>query len=307
MLKRTVYFESAAHLSFKNGQLVYTPKPEGELRTIPIEDIGFVVLDNHSITLSLRLIEELTANNAAIVFCDKLHHPTAMSVPFDGNITHAETLTAQLDMSEPLKKQLWKQTVEIKIKNQATMLERTGSDGVEALRRHAASVKSGDTDNREGAAARIYWQNLFGGEFRRERFGDAPNHLLNYAYAILRAAVARSLVGSGLYPAIGIHHHNKYNAFALADDVMEPYRPYADEVVYKIWAATDEPIEELNREHKQQLLKLLASDVHMTNTLRPLMVGLSYTTASLARCIAGDQKKVDYPLMKAVENVGGAS
>jgi CRISP-associated protein Cas1 len=305
MLKRTIYFESPAHLSFGNGQLVYTPRPEGEVRTVPIEDIGFVVLDNHSITLSLRLIEELTANNAAIVFCDKLHHPTAMSVPFDGNITHAETLAAQLEMSEPLKKQLWKQTVEMKIRNQAAMLERTGSGGVDALLRHASSVKSGDTDNREGAAARIYWQNLFGDNFRRERFGDAPNHLLNYAYAILRAAVARSLVGSGLYPAIGIHHHNKYNAFALADDVMEPYRPYADEVVYEIWIKADERTEELSKEQKQQLLKLLAVDVHMTNTLRPLMVGLSYTTASLARCIGGDQKKIDYPVMKVVDDVGG--
>lgn len=307
MLKRTVYFESAAHLSFKNGQLVYTPKPEGEVRTVPVEDIGFVVLDNHSITLSLRLIEELTANNAAIVFCDKLHHPTAMSVPFAGNTTHAETLASQLDMSDPLKKQLWKQTVEVKIKNQAAMLQRTESGGMEALMRHAGSVKSGDTDNREGAAARIYWQNLFGADFRRERYGDAPNHLLNYAYAILRAAVARSLVGSGLYPAIGIHHHNKYNAYALADDIMEPYRPYADEVVYELWKESGEPIEGISKEHKQQLLKLLAADVHLTNTLRPLMVGLSYTTASLARCIGSEQKKVDYPVMKVVLNVGGAA
>jgi len=307
MLKRTVYFESAAHLSFKNGQLVYTPKPEGEVRTVPVEDIGFVVLDNHSITLSLRLIEELTANNAAIVFCDKLHHPTAMSVPFAGNTTHAETLASQLDMSDPLKKQLWKQTVEVKIKNQAAMLQRTESGGMEALMRHAGSVKSGDTDNREGAAARIYWQNLFGADFRRERYGDAPNHLLNYAYAILRAAVARSLVGSGLYPAIGIHHHNKYNAYALADDIMEPYRPYADEVVYELWKESGEPIEGISKEHKQQLLKLLAADVHLTNTLRPLMVGLSYTTASLARCISSEQKKVDYPVMKVVLNVGGAA
>ena len=297
MLKRTVYFESAAHLSFKNGQLVYTPKPEGEVRTVPVEDIGFVVLDNHSITLSLRLIEELTANNAAIVFCDKLHHPIAMSIPFDGNTTHAETLASQLDMSDPLKKQLWKQTVEVKIKNQAAMLEKAGGDGVEALMRHAGSVKSGDTENREGAASRIYWQKLFGAEFRRERYGDAPNQLLNYAYAILRAAVARSLVGSGLYPAIGIHHHNKYNAYALADDIMEPYRPYADEVVYELWKESGEPIEGISKEHKQQLLKLLAADVHLTNTLRPLMVGLSYTTASLARCIGSEQKKVDYPVM----------
>ena len=298
MLKRTVYFESAAHLSFKNGQLVYAPKPEGEVRTVPIEDIGFMVLDNHSITLSLRLIEELTANNAAIVFCDKLHHPTAMSVPFAGNTTHAETLASQLSMSEPLKKNLWKQTVEIKIKNQAAMLEKTGSGGVDALHRYAENVKSGDTDNREGAAARVYWKNLFGDDFRRERFGGAPNHLLNYAYAILRAAVARSLVGSGLYPAIGIFHHNKYNAFALADDIMEPYRPYADEVVFEIWENSELVEGEISKEQKQQLLKLLAADVHLTNTLRPLMVGLSYTTASLARCIGGEQKKVDYPIMK---------
>jgi CRISPR-associated protein Cas1 len=266
-----------------------------------------MVLDNHSITLSTRLIEELTANNAAIVFCDKLHHPTAMSVPFAGNTTHAEVLAAQLAMSEPLKKNLWKQTIEIKIQNQAAMLEKIGCGGGEALFRHAGRVKSGDTDNREGAAARIYWKNLFGEDFRRERFGEEPNTLLNYAYAILRAAVARSLVGSGLYPAIGIHHHNKYNAYALADDVMEPYRPYADEVVYEVWKNAEKPITELSREHKQQLLKLLAVDVHMTNTLRPLMVGLSYTTASLARCIGGEQKKVDYPVMKAVENVGGAT
>jgi CRISPR-associated protein Cas1 len=303
MLKRTVYFESAAYLSFKNGQLVYTPKPEGEVRTVPIEDIGFVVLDNHSITLSLRLIEELTANNAAIVFCNKLHHPTAMSVPFAGNTTHAATLSAQLEMSEPLKKNLWKQTVEAKVRNQAAVLEKTDSGGSEVLCRYADSVKSGDTDNREGAAARVYWQNLFGDDFRRERYGDAPNHLLNYAYAILRAAVARSLVGSGLYPAIGIFHHNKYNAFALADDVMEPYRPYADEIVFQLWKEADPADSELSKEQKQQLLKLLAADVHLTNTLRPLMVGLSYTTASLARCVRGEQKKVDYPVMKASKNV----
>lgn len=298
MLKRTVYFESAAHLCFKNGQLVYNPRPEGEARTVPIEDIGFVVLDHHSITLSLRLIEELTANNAAIVFCDKLHHPTAMSVPFAGNITHAETLSAQLAMSAPLKKKLWKQTVEMKIKNQAAVLEKTDSGGMATLRRYADSVKSGDTENREGAAARVYWQKLFGNEFRRERYGDAPNHLLNYAYAILRAAVARSLVGSGLYPAIGIFHHNKYNAYALADDVMEPYRPYVDELVYELWKDLDPDDDDISKEQKQQLLKVLAADVHMTNTLRPLMVGLSYTTASLARCISGEQKKVDYPAMQ---------
>jgi CRISPR-associated protein Cas1 len=251
----------------------------------------------------MRLIEELTANNAGIVFCDKLHHPTAMSIPFAGNTTHAETLAAQLEMSEPLKKNLWKQTVEIKIKNQATLLEKTESGGVEALRRYAASVKSGDPDNREGAAARIYWQELFGSSFRRERYGGAPNHLLNYAYAILRAAVARSLVGSGLYPAIGIFHHNKYNAFALADDVMEPYRPYADEIVFQLWKETSPEDSDLSKEQKQQLLKLLAADVHLTNTLRPLMVGLSYTTASLARCISGTQKKIDYPVLKADEHV----
>jgi CRISPR-associated protein Cas1 len=300
MLKRTIYFESAAHLSFKNGQLVCAPQ-EGEPRTVPVEDIGFIVLDNHSITLSLRLIEELTSNNAAVVFCDQKHLPAGMTFSFSGNTTHAETLNAQMAMSVPLKKNLWKQTVEFKIKNQATFLEKAGVES-EALRKLASAVKSGDATNREGAAARIYWQKLFGEEFRRDRFGDAPNNLLNYAYTILRAAVARSLVGSGLYPAIGIHHQNKYNAFALADDIIEPYRPYADEIVFEMWKSAEGSLE-LSKEQKQQILKLLAVDVHMTNTLRPLMVGLSYTTASLVRCITGEQREIDYPEMKAEGNV----
>ena len=299
MLKRTLYFEFPAYLSCKDGQLVYKPKPEGAVRTVPIEDIGFVVLDNHSITMSLRLIEELTANNSAVVFCDKRHHPTAMSIPFSGNTTHAETLSSQISMSEPLKKNLWKQTVEIKIKNQAALLEKTESGGRDAILRYAGSVKSGDSDNREGAAARIYWQSLLSKDFRRERSGEPPNNFLNYAYTILRAAVARSLSGSGLYPAIGIHHHNKYNAFALADDVMEPYRPYVDEIVYNLWQKTNNCDTDISKEQKQELLKLLSIDVHLTNTRRPLMVALSYTTASLVRCISGEQKKIDYPVMKA--------
>ena len=299
MLKRTLYFESPAHLSFKNGQLVFKPRPEGEVRTVPIEDIGFVVLDNHSITLTIRLIEELSANNSAMVFCDQRHHPAAMSFPFAGNTTHAATLHAQLEMSAPLKKTLWKQTVKAKILNQAALLDNLNAGGADALCRYAGDVKSGDSDNREGLAARVYWQHLFGDKFHRDRGANGINALLNYGYTILRAAVARALVGSGLYPTIGIHHCNKYNAFALADDIMEPYRPYVDEVVVLITRKRAENKDELTKEDKQNLLGILSVDVHMTNTLRPLMIGLSYTTASLIRCIYKEQKIMDYPMMKA--------
>ncbi len=269
------------------------------MRTIPVEDIGFIVLDNHSITLSIRLIGELIANNTAVVFCDQKHLPAGMTFPFAGHTTHAETLNAQLEMTVPLKKNLWKQTVEAKIRNQAAFLEKIGIEGTDTLRHIASVVKSGDSDNRESVAARIYWQKLFGSEFRRNRFGETPNHLLNYAYTILRAAVARSLIGSGLYPAIGIHHQNKYNAFALADDVIEPYRPYADEIVFETWESADNS-SELSKDQKQRILKLLTADVHLTKTLRPLMVGLSSTTASLVRCITGEQRKIDYPEMKVI-------
>ena len=157
-------------------------------------------------------------------------------------------------------------------------------------------MKSGDPSNLEAQASRYYWPRLLGKDFRRDRFGKAPNNLLNYGYMVLRAAVARSLVSSGLLPTLGIHHHNRYNAYCLADDIMEPYRPFVDKTVHQLFKNKEE-CETLDKPMKQELLKILTQDVRFEKETRPLAVGLHHTTASVYRCFAGEQKKIDYPIL----------
>ena len=220
--------------------------------------------------------------------------PNSMLLNLDGHHLQSEMFRFQINASEPLKKNLWKQTVEAKIRNQAALLDKSGKNG-NILKPFYCNVKSGDTDNREGAAARVYWTEMFGTSFIRDRYGECPNNLLNYAYIVLRAAVARAITGSGLLPTLGLFHHNRYNAFCLADDLMEPYRPYADEVVSGLFQKGEK---ELTTAVKAEILKILANDTYFENTTRPLMVGLSQTTASLARCFSGEQKKMVYPEFK---------
>jgi CRISPR-associated protein Cas1 len=296
MIKRTLFFTNPFHLSVRDQQLIAKPKDEQEPRTVPVEDIGFVVIDHAQISVTPSLLEHLVANNVAVVFCDSRHLPQSMLLNLNGHHLQNEHFRNQVSVSEPLRKNLWKQTVEAKIDNQAGMLLKVGKSSGQVAR-FATEVKSGDTDNREGAAARMYWKSLMGDDFSRERYGDWPNPALNYGYAILRAAVARALVGSGLLPTLGIHHHSRYNAYCLADDIMEPYRPYVDEAVYHMLMAYPDTME-LEKELKAELLKVLTVDVYFGKKTRPLMVGLSQTTASLARCYGGKSRKIDYPLMR---------
>ncbi len=296
MLKRTLFFTNPFRLSLKHKQLVAEEKETAEIRTVPVEDIGFVVLDNMQISISLPLIEALTENNAAVIFCDRKHHPQSMLLNLEGNNIQTEIFRHQVEAGLPLKKKLWKQTVEAKINNQARLLEKLDIEtyDIQAL---AKDVKSGDTANREGAAARIYWQRLMGKDFYRHRYGKYPNELFNYAYMILRAAVARALTGSGLLPGLGIHHKNKYNAYCLADDIMEPYRPFADRLVYNIYERNPEGLI-LEKEHKAEILKILTEDVYMDSGRRPLIIALSNTTASLAKCFSGESKIIKYPELR---------
>lgn len=291
MLKRTLFFGNPCYLSVKDKQLLIEQKETGNTHKVPIEDIGFVVIESQQITLTLPLLEEFTENNVAVIFCDSTHMPNSMLLNLDGHHLQSELFRAQIDASEPLKKNLWKQTIESKIYNQAALLKKTGKNS-SLLTPFYSNVKSGDTDNREGAAARIYWNEMYGNHFIRDRYGSCPNNLLNYAYIVLRAAVARGLTGSGLLPTLGIFHHNRYNAYCLADDIMEPYRPFADELVYNLYT---KGLRELTTEVKAEILKLLANDVYFEKTMRPMMVGISQTTASLARCFSGEQKKIIYP------------
>ncbi len=296
MLKRILYFSNPFYLSTKNHQLLINNKETGEISQAVIEDLGFVILDNQQITITQSVVQELSDNNVALVFCNKKHLPCSMLFHLDTNKIHNEVFRNQIKATEALKKNLWKQIIEAKIKNQALMLKKLGKE-YKTMLIYASNVKTGDIGMQEALAARYYWKNIFDiYNFRRERFGLPPNPSLNYGYAILRAAVARALVGSGLIPTLGIHHHNKYNAYCLADDIMEPYRPFVDNiVVMQMKQHTD--YHNITKQRKTEFLQALTCDVKFTKVKRPLMVGLSITTASLARCFAGEQKKIDYPVL----------
>ena len=293
MLKRTLFISNPYHLSLKNKQLVVSGKAGMPIKTAPVEDLGFIVLDHPQISFTMKLVEELNEFNVATVFCDSKHLPSSMLLPLDANHIQNEIFRAQVGASEPLKKNLWKQTIEAKIKNQGRLLKKLGKNNV-PLKAVAKTVKSGDNDNREGFAARLYWIELMGRNFIRDRYGDPPNPFLNYGYILLRSAVARALAGSGLLATLGIHHRNRYNAFCLADDIMEPYRPYVDEIVFQMNKKWPDAFM-LEKEHKAELLQLMTTDVKIGENKRPLMVALSQTTASLAKCFSGEQRKIVYP------------
>ena len=293
MLKRTLFFSNPYHLSVKLGQLEITDKQTGEKRSAPIEDLGYVVLDNLEITFTQSVMSELAANNTAVIICNNKHLPASMMFHLDTNQIQNELFRAQVAASEPLKKQLWQQTIKAKIRNQAALLNYTGNSDT-ALLRHAANVKSGDTTNEEAQASRRYWVNLFGENFIRDREGMPPNPSLNYGYAILRAAVARAICGSGLLPTLGIFHHNKYNHYCLADDIMEPYRPFVDKIVWEQREKIPD-YHNITKERKAELLAILTHDVKMDKDISPLQIAINTTTASLAKCFKGDEKELDYP------------
>lgn len=302
MIKRTLYFGNPAYLSLKNAQLVVKiPNAEGDdtVRTIPIEDIGFVILDNPQITITHGTLGALVENNTAVVTCDSRHMPAGLLLPSEGNTTQSERYRNQIEASIPLRKQIWQQTIQAKIRNQAAALEKRRGKEFGNMLAWADDVRSGDSENLEARAAVFYWDNLFAVEidkFRRDPDGDMPNSMLNYGYAILRAIIARALVGSGLLPTLGVHHRNRYNAYCLADDIMEPYRPYVDLMVCDILNDIGMP-KEMNRDIKARLLTIPTIDVMIDGKRSPLMIAASQTTASLARCYAGEIRKVSYPEM----------
>lgn len=307
MIKRTLCFSNPAYLSLCNRQLVIQlPEVEksvlpdsfkqSSVRTIPIEDVGIVILDHKQITVTQGLLEALLENNCAVISCDNAHLPVGLLLPLCGNSTQSERFRVQFEASLPLKKQLWQQTVVAKISNQAAVLQNMRNVEVGNMRAWAEKVTSGDSINLEARAAAYYWKNTFpqNPNFVRDREGEPPNSLLNYGYAILRAVVARSLVASGLLPTFGIHHRNKYNAYCLADDIMEPYRPYVDMLVMNLYDANPS-ITELTTDIKRELLGIPVMEVIIQGKRSPLMIAVSTTTASLYKCFTGESRKILYP------------
>lgn len=294
MIKRTLYFGNPCHLKKKQEQLIIEIK-DGESKSVPIEDIGIVVLDNQQISLTTAVLMALMDNNAAVLTTNWQHLPEGLLLPMTEHHTFTEKVRSQFDASEPLRKNLWQQTIKSKINNQAALLEALGMP-IENMKYWSDSVKSGDPDNYEARAAAYYWKNLFVDNeiFKRGRYEAPPNNLLNYGYAVLRAVIARCLVASGMMTFWGIHHKNKYNPYCLADDVMEPYRPYVDKVVLDI-LSDDMDIEELTPDLKRRLLIIPAMDIQIDGQKSPLMVGAQRTTASLMQCFEGVIRKMVYP------------
>lgn len=311
MIKKTLYFGNPAYLSLKNRQMVIRLpvqkkdrgglflNDEEDLITKPIEDIGIVVLDNQRITITHGLMAALLENKVAVITCDSQGMPAGLLLTLSGNETQSERYATQIKASIPLKKQLWQQTVQAKIANQASVLERCVRCEIRCMKIWQTKVRSGDVENVEARAASYYWKRLFPeiDYFSRDRYGMPPNNLLNYGYAILRGVVARAIVASGMLPTMGIHHHNRYNAYCLADDIMEPYRPFVDELVFRTIEAKGVPPLELSREWKASMLVIPTLDVKIGGLRRPLMIAVTHTTASLYKCFTGELRRIAYPEM----------
>lgn len=282
------------HLSTKNEQIVLTNKESSQQIVRPIMDLGVLILEDSQVTITLALIQKLAKENVAVIFCDEKHLPASMLFHLDTHYIQNERFRYQLAASVALKKQLWQQTIKMKITNQALLLAEISSPVSLALKKLAKEVKSGDTTNCEAEAARLYWQALFGENFRRDPEGMPPNPSLNYAYAILRGATARALAVSGLLPTLGIFHRNRYNDFCLADDIMEPYRPFADRIVWQMMQDTPD-YHVLHKDNKVKLISVLHHDTHFEDQTSPLMIALQRTASSLARCFEGKARKIVYP------------
>ena len=293
MIKRTLFFSNAVCLTLRNKQLLIQNKETHEESSVPVEDIGFVIIENNQVYVSVPVINALAENNAAVVFCNEKHLPFSMNLPLDCNTIQNQLFTAQIEASLPMKKKCWKEIIEMKIKNQAKVLEKYNINSMR-LKEFASAVKSGDSTNREAMAAKLYWDLLIDVDWIRKREGEYPNNLLNYGYAILRAAAARSLIGSGLLPTFGIHHHNKYDAYALADDIMEAYRPYIDDEVF-VYMKEHKDSENLTIDFKKQILKVLVRDVEIGKVTRPLMIALTITSSSLAKVFTREGESLVLP------------
>ncbi|MDO5106605.1 type II CRISPR-associated endonuclease Cas1 [Capnocytophaga sp.] len=296
MLYRSIYIGNPAYLKLKDQQMkIVCPETRAEKGSVPVEDLGLLMLDHFQITISHQLIQQLMGSNVVIISCDAHHLPHGQMLPLHGNSTYSQRIKDQIEASEPLKKQLWKQTVESKIANQIAVLERLGNFS-EPMYDYLKNVKSGDTTNMEGIAAQHYWKYLVSPDFLRERFGNSPNQFFNFGYSVLRSIVARAIVETGLLPVLGIFHKNKYNAYCLADDLMEPYRPFVDLLVIK-WLEANPNAEELTKEAKAHFLQIATKDVKIDEQMRPLLVSVKHTVSSLYKCYTSEKRQISYPEM----------
>ena len=294
MIKRVVEISSGSYLYLKNSQLMID-KNGKNIGQVPIEDIGVLILDNTATTLTQRLMVACQECNTVVIICDDKHLPCSFILPVVGKHSlHAKILKEQIAISEPTRKRLWQKVVKDKIIQQAKTLSLCGKECAQ-LTILADKVKPGDAGNREAVAAQKYWRILFGNGFKRNDELNALNSLLNYGYSIIKAMVARSVCGAGLHPALGLFHSNQYNAMSLADDIMEPFRPWVDQIAYDI---ANHGELDVNREKKSRFLRLLDETVIYQNKRMPFMVSMHYLTANLKRCYTRKQKEFLFPQLE---------
>ena len=309
MIKRTIDISSGpARLRVENEQLVVAREGLEDAR-VPCEDLGILLIDQRETVYTHSVLTRLMQNGACVVLCDEKHLPCGLVLPVEGNELVTQRLRKQIEVSRPLEKRLWRDIVKAKVLAQAGALEAMsnretvtnmpsgapaplGMAPVRKLRNLAGEVLSGDPTNVEGQAARIYWEALLGEEFKRAREGAWPNAILNYGYAVVRASVARAIVGAGLHPSFGLHHHNRGNAFCLADDLVEPLRPLVDAAVVGLLKAGETEITPAN---KRVMLGLLVWEVEVGEAKGPLMVQLHRVAASLWGCYAGEREEMELP------------
>ena len=294
MITRSIYIGNPAYLKLKDEQLYIMDPETGQMKgKIPLEDLGLLMLDHWQITVSHQLIQKMMGNNVVVISCDAHHLPHGIMLPLHGHTEFSDLIKYKLPASEPLKKQLWKQTIECKIENQKEVLRRLGNY-YEPMMDYRNNVKSGDLTNMEGIAAQHYWKYLISLDFLRQRFGDSPNQFFNFGYSVLRSIVARAIVETGLLPVLGIFHKNKYNPYCLADDMMEPYRPFVDWLVMD-WLTRNPETEDLTKEFKAHILQIATKDVKIDGKTRPLMVAVKTTVSSLYKCYTGEKRQISYP------------
>ncbi len=297
MIKRIIVVTQSAIISTHLLQLCI--KIDEKEETIPIEDLGVLLLENHQTTITNAALNALTENNCVIITCNSKHHPSGLLLPIAGNVLHTEVLRKQINATLPFKKNLWQQIIKAKIYNQALSLKNVKSN-FEPLIYFSKKVISGDKNNLEGRAAAFYWENFFPKDlnFRRDVNEPGVNSLLNYGYSIIRAAVAKAIVSSGMHPALGLHHKNQYNPFCLADDLMEPFRPFVDLKVHHHFTDVNEVV--LTPVVKKYLISVMFDDSFFGKERKPIQLAITQCVQNLVKCFHGESKKIIYPTINAV-------
>lgn len=301
MLNRVLEIhEENRYLSLNRGFIVIQHGSE-ELGRVPLDDVGVLLLSAQSVSFSKNILNALAEKGCVSILCGKNYTPQSMVLPVYSHYLFAKILKNQINSSLPFRKRIWQQVVVKKIQNQALTLRLCGKDSG-FLERIATTVKSGDSDNREAYAARLYWKSLFGKEFTRDKDLEGVNSFLNYGYAIMRASMARAVCSSGLLPSLGIHHENHLNQFALADDLFEIYRPIVDYIVFNLNPAEET---ELNHEYKTKLADALWIKVHTSQGDSPAFQSMQYLTASYVRALEDGKAVIDLPEWEGEESGGG--